>query len=128
MLPLLSLHAIAARRGDGLHPSRRRNHEAQRPGDCEVDDQLELGRVYTPDRRTVQNKRCLKALRLCKSEPEQMTVSGISHYRGGTIDEVAPLARKLKAVYLKHGVAYRLSRFQTGPNAGDWFVVVQYAD
>src|SRR3954471_4454320 len=51
-----------------------------------------------------------------------MTVSGISHYRGGTIDEVAPLAKKLKAVYLKHGVVYRLSRFQTGPNVGDWFV------
>jgi hypothetical protein len=57
-----------------------------------------------------------------------MTVSGISHYRGGTIDEVVPLAKKLKAIYLKHGVVYRLSRFQTGPNAGDWFVVVQYAD
>jgi len=57
-----------------------------------------------------------------------MTVSGISHYRGGTIDEVEPLARKLKHIYLKHGIAYRLSRFQTGPNVGDWFVVVQYAD
>ena len=57
-----------------------------------------------------------------------MTVSAISHYRGGTIDVVAPVAKALKAAYLKHGVAYRLSRFQTGPNAGDWFVVVQYAD
>jgi hypothetical protein len=57
-----------------------------------------------------------------------MTVSAISHYRGRTIDVVAPVARKLKAAYLKHGVAYRLSRFQTGPNIGDWFVVVQYAD
>ena len=57
-----------------------------------------------------------------------MTVSAISHYRGGTIEEVTPVARKLKAAYLKHGVAYRLSRFQTGPNVGDWFVVVQYAD
>jgi len=57
-----------------------------------------------------------------------MTVSAISHYRGGTIDVVAPLARSLKAVYLKHGVVYRLSRFETGPNAGDWLVVVQYAD
>jgi hypothetical protein len=57
-----------------------------------------------------------------------MTISAISHYRGGTIDEVAPLAKILKAYYLKHGVAYRLSRFQTGPNAGDWFVVVQYDD
>lgn len=57
-----------------------------------------------------------------------MTVSAISHYRGGTIDLVAPLARRLKAAYLKHGIVYRLSRFETGPNAGDWFVVVQYAD
>jgi hypothetical protein len=53
-----------------------------------------------------------------------MTISAISHYRGGTIDEV----KTLKAYCLKHGVVYRLSRFQTGPNAGDWFVVVQYAD
>ena len=57
-----------------------------------------------------------------------MTVSVISHYRGGTIDVVAPLAKKLRAAYLKHGIAYRLSRFETGPNVGDWFVVVQYAD
>jgi hypothetical protein len=59
---------------------------------------------------------------------KNMTISAISHYRGGTIDEVAPLAKTLKAYYLKHGVSYRLSRFQTGPNVGDWFVVVQYAD
>jgi hypothetical protein len=38
------------------------------------------------------------------------------------------LAKALKAAYLKHGIGYRLSRFQTGPNVGDWFVVVQYAD
>jgi hypothetical protein len=59
---------------------------------------------------------------------QNMTISAISHYRGGTIDEVAPLAKTLKAYYLKHGVAYRLSRFLIGPNAGDWFVAVQYAD
>ena len=57
-----------------------------------------------------------------------MTVSAISHYRGGTIDEVAPLARSLKAIYRKYGVEYRLSRFQSGPNAGDWLVMVTYAD
>jgi len=57
-----------------------------------------------------------------------MTVSAISHYRGGSIDAVAPVAKKLKAAYLRHGITYRLSRFQTGPNAGDWLVVVQYAD
>jgi hypothetical protein len=57
-----------------------------------------------------------------------MTVSGISHYRGGTIDALAPVAKKLKAAYAKYGVTYRLSRFETGPNVGDWLVVVQYAD
>jgi hypothetical protein len=57
-----------------------------------------------------------------------MTLLAISHYRGGTIDEVTPLAKTLKAVYLKYGVAYQLGRFQTGPNVGDWFVIVQYAD
>ena len=57
-----------------------------------------------------------------------MTLSAISHYRGGAIDEVVPLAQILKAIYLKYGVGYRLSRFQTGPNEGDWFVIVTYAD
>jgi hypothetical protein len=57
-----------------------------------------------------------------------MTLSAISHYRGGAIDEVAPLTQTLKAIYLKYGVGYRLSRFQTGPNEGDWLVVVTYAD
>lgn len=57
-----------------------------------------------------------------------MTLSAISHYRGGAIDEVAPLAQTLKAIYLKYGVGYRLSRFQTGPNEGDWLVVVTYED
>lgn len=57
-----------------------------------------------------------------------MTLSAVSHYRGGTIDVVAPLAKTMKAALLKHGAAYRLSRFETGPNVGDWLVVVQYAD
>lgn len=57
-----------------------------------------------------------------------MPVSGVSRYRGGTVDEVTPLAKKMKAVLQKHGVGYRVSRFQTGQNVGDWLVVVQYAD
>ena len=52
-----------------------------------------------------------------------MTISAISHYRGGTLDVVTPVARRLKAAYLKHGVTYRLSRFETGPDAGDWLVI-----
>jgi hypothetical protein len=69
------------------------------------------------DARTV--KRYCKNLRLSKSERQQMTLSAISHYRGGTIDVVAPLAKTLKAIYLKYGVGYRLSRFEAGPNVGD---------
>jgi hypothetical protein len=57
-----------------------------------------------------------------------MTLSAVSHYRGGSIDEVTPLARTLKAIYLKYGVGYRLSRFQSGPNEEDWLAVVTYAD
>jgi hypothetical protein len=53
-----------------------------------------------------------------------MTISAISHYRGGTIEQVIPVAKRLKAAYLKHGIVYRLSRFESGPNAGDWFVMV----
>jgi len=56
----------------------------------------------------------------------RMKVSGVSHYRGGTIEQVTPVAKRLKAAYLKLGIDYRLSQFQTGPNAGDWLVVVTY--
>ena len=41
-----------------------------------------------------------------------MTISAISHYRGGTIDVVAPIAKRLKAAYLKHGIIYRLSHLK----------------
>ena len=58
----------------------------------------------------------------------RMTVSAISRYRGGSIEEVLPLARALKAIYRGYGVGYRLSRFETGADAGDWLVVVTYAD
>jgi hypothetical protein len=57
-----------------------------------------------------------------------MPVSAISFYRGGTVEDVTPLAKKMKAVLLKYGVAYQVSRFQTGQNVGEWMVVVQYAD
>ena len=61
-------------------------------------------------------------------ERYQMTISAVSHYRGGTIEEVIPLPKALKVAHLKHGIGYRLGRFQSGPNVGDWFVIVQYDD
>jgi hypothetical protein len=57
-----------------------------------------------------------------------MPVSAVSRYRGGTVEDVTHLAKTMKAILLKHGVAYRVSRFQTGQNVGEWMVVVQYAD
>jgi hypothetical protein len=57
-----------------------------------------------------------------------MTISGVSHYRGGTIDQVLPLAKALKSIYRKYGVGYRISQVQDGPNKDDWFVIVTYAD
>lgn len=57
-----------------------------------------------------------------------MPVSAISRYRGGTADQVLPLARALRAIYRRYGVEYRLARFGTDPNQGDWCVIVTYAD
>jgi hypothetical protein len=39
-----------------------------------------------------------------------MTISAVSHYRGGTIDEVVPLAKALKAAYLNTGSGMRILR------------------
>jgi len=57
-----------------------------------------------------------------------MTISSISRYRGGTPEEVLPLARSLKAIYARYGVGYRLGRVEGVPNEGDWVVIVSYAD
>ena len=54
-----------------------------------------------------------------------MPVSAISFYRGGRVENVTPLAKKMKAVVLKYGVDYQVSRFQTGQNVGEWMVVAQ---
>jgi hypothetical protein len=57
-----------------------------------------------------------------------MTLSAVSHYRGGTLEDVAPASATLKAAYARYGIGYQLSRFETGPNAGDWLVIVRYAN
>ncbi len=57
-----------------------------------------------------------------------MPVSAISFYKGGTVEDVTPLASRMKAVLRKYGIDYQLSRLQTGQNVGEWLVVVRYAD
>jgi hypothetical protein len=52
-----------------------------------------------------------------------MPVSAIARYRSGTIESATPLARKLKAVLLKHGAAYWISRFETGQNVAECLIV-----
>jgi hypothetical protein len=57
-----------------------------------------------------------------------MPVSAVSFYRGGTVETVTPLAKKMKAMLHKAGISYQVTRFQTGQNVGEWMVVVRYAD
>ncbi len=57
-----------------------------------------------------------------------MTVSAVSFYRGGTVEDVTPLARRMKAILFRYGITYQVSRVQTDQTMGEWMVVVQYAD
>ena len=57
-----------------------------------------------------------------------MTVSAVSFYRGGTVEDVTPLAKRMKAILFKYGITYQVSRIQTDQPIGEWMVVVQYAN
>ena len=58
-----------------------------------------------------------------------MSVTVMTRYKGGKQEDVTPLAKKVKAIHLKHGAeVYRIGRFHTGPYVGEWLVVVRYAD
>ena len=57
-----------------------------------------------------------------------MTVSAVSFYRGGTVEDVTPLAKRMRAILLKYGITYQVSRVQTDQAVVEWMVVVQYAD
>ena len=57
-----------------------------------------------------------------------MSVSAVSFYRGGTVEDVTPLAKKMREVLRKYDVSYQVSRFKTCQDLGDWMVVVRYAD
>jgi len=56
-----------------------------------------------------------------------MAISAISYHRGGTPDQVRPLAQRMKAYWQQHGVGYRIGRCHTG-QAGHWIVIVTYPD
>ncbi len=44
------------------------------------------------------------------------------------MEDVTPLAKRMKAVLLKYGITYQVSRVQTDQTVGEWMVVVQYAN
>ena len=56
-----------------------------------------------------------------------MPISAVSIYRGGTVETITPLAKRMKAVLLKYGVTYQVSQVQNDEDVGEWMVVVQYA-
>ena len=57
-----------------------------------------------------------------------MPILAVSTYQGGSVEDVTPLARRMRAILLKYGVSYRAGCVQTAQDAGGWIVVVQYAD
>jgi hypothetical protein len=38
----------------------------------------------------------------------KMTISVIGFYRGGTVEDVRPLAKRMKSILLRHGVDYQV--------------------
>lgn len=58
-----------------------------------------------------------------------MSVTSMSRYKGGTYEQIAPFAKRTKAIHEKYGAEMvRLSRIYTGPNVGEWLYVVRLAD
>src|SRR5579863_10116464 len=58
-----------------------------------------------------------------------MSVTVMVRYKGGTQEQLMPLAKKVKPIHQKHGAEiYRAARFHTGPYVGEWLVVLRYAD
>ena len=58
-----------------------------------------------------------------------MTVTQFTRFSGGTRDAMVAVARKAKAMQEKAGAErFRVSRFHTGPWAGQWLVVARYPD
>ena len=57
-----------------------------------------------------------------------MSVTAVSFYRGGSLDQILPLAKRMNAILDRYGVSYRVSRLDAAEDLGDWLVVVRYAD
>jgi hypothetical protein len=58
-----------------------------------------------------------------------MSVVMMNRYIGGTPNDVVPLVKEWKEILEKNGAeSVRLSRFFTGPFAGQWLFVVRYSD
>lgn len=58
-----------------------------------------------------------------------MTVTQFTRFSGGKPDAMVAVARKAKAMQEKAGAEmFRVSRFHTGPWAGQWLVVGRYPD
>lgn len=53
-----------------------------------------------------------------------MTITSVTHWKGGKHDDMLQAARKAKAIHEKHGADdFRLGKAHAGPNAGQWVAV-----
>lgn len=57
-----------------------------------------------------------------------MSVRTVTHWRGGSLDEILPIARTAKAIWAKYGGDMQLGRAQFGPEVGQWVVMITFKD
>lgn len=57
-----------------------------------------------------------------------MTIRTVTHWRGGSFDEIAPIGRKVKEIWGKYGGDMHVGRTHFGPEAGQWVVTITFKD
>jgi len=58
-----------------------------------------------------------------------MAIVQFTRFKGGDPEQMVKNARIAKKIFEKHGAEFlRLSRFHTGPFAGEWLVTTRYSN
>lgn len=57
-----------------------------------------------------------------------MYITQLTRWKCGNAEEIAKAAKQAKVIFEKHGAEwFRLSRFHSGPYAGEWLVATRYS-
>jgi hypothetical protein len=57
-----------------------------------------------------------------------MFITQLTRWKCGNAEEIAKAAKQAKVIFGKHGAEWlRLSRFHSGPYAGEWLVATRYS-